>query len=136
MGDLALYNAAFDARLNQLQVTAFMTSYREPGMLDTVFSVGSIVAGGGGFTLKHIDAGTVPQGGTRLKWGDRFENRLRDLPGGQYHQSPHREYRVAPPPGTSNAGKRRIVVDGSSGAVYYTWTHYGDSGAPAFVRIR
>lgn len=50
--------------------------------------------------------------------------------------SPYLEHRVAPPPGTSGAGPLRVVVNQQSGQVYYTWTHYGDAGAPAFVQIR
>ncbi|MCX7748962.1 MAG: ribonuclease [Clostridia bacterium] len=86
-------------------------------------------------TLSHIDAGTRPTGPTRRKWGTNFRNNRGDLPGvpgaGGY-----KEYRVAPAPGTSGAGPRRIVTNTAGDEVYYTWTHYGDSGDPAFVRIR
>jgi hypothetical protein len=34
------------------------------------------------------------------------------------------------------AGPLRVVVDSVSEAIYYTWTHYGQAGDPAFVRIR
>ena len=38
--------------------------------------------------------------------------------------------------GTNNAGPLRLVVNKDTGAMYYTWTHYGDNGLPAFVQIR
>jgi RHS repeat-associated protein len=89
-------------------------------------------------TLNHIDAGTKPVGALAKKWGTTFQNRDGDLPGVRGANSPYREYRVAPPPGTSGAGANRIVVNSQSGEVYYTWTHYGDNGrqTPAFVQIR
>ncbi|MEV0990805.1 polymorphic toxin-type HINT domain-containing protein [Streptomyces sp. NPDC049949] len=86
--------------------------------------------------LAHIDAGTVPSGPTSVKWGTKFNNRDVDLPGGVGEHSPYLEYRVAPPPGTSGAGPLRVVRNQFTGETYYTWTHYGDSGRPAFVRIR
>lgn len=46
------------------------------------------------------------------------------------------EYRVAPPAGSKNAGTRRIVKNVDTGEMFYTWTHYGDAGNPAFLRIR
>ncbi len=87
-------------------------------------------------TLQHIDNGTKPSGPLAKKWGTQFKNRGGDLPGPSGAASPYREYRVAPSPGVSGAGVNRIVVDQQSGAVYYTWTHYGDTGSPAFVQIR
>ncbi|MED4970508.1 pre-toxin TG domain-containing protein [Parageobacillus toebii] len=82
-------------------------------------------------TLKHIDNGTKPKGKLSKKWGTKFSNREGYLPKGNYV-----EYRVEPPPGTNNAGTRRVVRNVDTGEMYYTWTHYGDTGAPAFVRIR
>lgn len=35
-----------------------------------------------------------------------------------------------------SAGTRRIVVDNNSREMYYTWTHYGQVGDPAFLKIR
>lgn len=87
-------------------------------------------------TMKHIDAGTTPTGALATKWGTIFKNWAGDLPGASGPTSPYREYRVAPPAGTTGAGPNRIVVNCQTGEVYYTWTHYGDSGLPAFVRIR
>jgi RHS repeat-associated protein len=88
-------------------------------------------------TLRHIDDGTVPTDPTGVKWGSKFKNWAGDLPGGQGPvDSPYLEYRVAPPPGTGGAGPLRVVVNSQTGEMYYTWTHYGDSGNPAFVRIR
>lgn len=87
-------------------------------------------------TLQHIDAGTNPVGPLKKKWGTKFQNVGGDLPGGQYPASPYREYRVAPAPGTIGPGARRIVADTTTGEIYYTWTHYGDSGFPPFVQVR
>lgn len=87
-------------------------------------------------TMSHIDAGTKPTGSLSKKWGTTFKNWANDLPGKNGADSPYREYRVAPGPGEAGAGTRRIVVNKETGAVYYTWTHYGDTGNPPFVRIR
>ena len=87
-------------------------------------------------TLAHIDAGTEPGGAIAKKWGTQFKNSEGELPGARGAASPYREYRVAPSPGTNGAGLQRIVVNSSTGDVYYSWTHYGDAGAPAFVQIR
>ncbi|WP_326952260.1 RHS repeat-associated core domain-containing protein [Amycolatopsis sp. NBC_01286] len=89
-----------------------------------------------GDTLANIDAGTVPGGATARRWGIQFRNRDGDLPGAQGDASPYREYRVSPPSGVRGAGPLRVVRNSDTGATYYTWTHYGDSGDPAFVRIR
>jgi len=53
-----------------------------------------------------------------------------------YGDSPYLEYRVSPPEGTNGAGVRRIVVNQETVETYYTWTHYGQAGDPAFVQIR
>jgi RHS repeat-associated protein len=86
--------------------------------------------------LKHIDEGTKPTGPLKKKWGTQFKNWKKDLPGKRGKSSSYKEYRVEPPPGTSTAGERRIVVNTETGEAYYTWTHYGDTGLPAFVQIR
>lgn len=87
-------------------------------------------------TIKHIDAGTKPTGSLAKKWGTKFKNWNGDLPGAKGEASPYVEYRVAPTTGNSGAGPLRVVVNQETGAMYYTWTHYGDMGMPAFVRIR
>lgn len=87
-------------------------------------------------TLGYIDSGTTPSGPLASKWGTPFKNWDAPLPGGVGPDSPYLEYRVAPPPGTAGAGPLRVVYNPDSGAMYYTWTHYGDAGDPAFVRIR
>ena len=46
------------------------------------------------------------------------------------------EYDVPPPPGVLDRGPRRVVGDLATGNLYYTNTHYGDSGQPSFWRIR
>ena len=89
-------------------------------------------------TLNHIDAGTQPTNPTmRTHWGVQFENREGYLPGRSRTASPYREYRVAPEPGNTRAGARRLVVDTITGEIFYTWTHYRpQGGASAFVQIR
>ena len=82
-------------------------------------------------TLKYIDSNTKPSGNLAKRWGINFGNYQGYLPNGKY-----KEYRVSPPVGTRNDGPRRIVKNVNTGELYYTWTHYGDAGNPAFVRIR
>jgi hypothetical protein len=87
-------------------------------------------------TLGHIDAGTKPTGALAKKWGTPFKNWGGDLPGMQGAKSPYLEYRVAPSAGSAGAGTNRIVVNSQTVDMYYSWTHYGDTGDPAFVQIR
>jgi hypothetical protein len=87
-------------------------------------------------TMSHLDAGTKPTGALKKKWGTKFKNYNGDLPGKSGVGSPFREYRVAPGLGEAGAGTRRVVVNSETGEVFYTWTHYGDTGNPPFVRIR
>ena len=93
-------------------------------------------------TLAHIDSGTVPTGPTSVKWAKPYKNwdgpsgQGKLLPGPQGASSPYLEYRVAAAPGSSGAGPLRIVRNTQTGATFYTSTHYGESGYPAFVRIR
>ena len=82
-------------------------------------------------TLNHIDVGTKPTGKLGKKWGTTFGNKEAYLPSGSYS-----EYRVSPPQSVTNAGTRRIVVNNNTGEMYYTWTHYGQAGDPAFAKIR
>jgi guanyl-specific ribonuclease Sa len=74
--------------------------------------------------------------GVATKWGTQFKNWAGYLPGAKGQASPYLEYRVAPVPGTSGAGPLRVVTNPQTGEMFYTWTHYGDTGAPAFVQIR
>ena len=87
-------------------------------------------------TVQHIDSGTVPTDATAKNWGIKFQNKEGNLPGDSYANSPYREYRAAPPPGTKGAGTLRVVTNSQTGEMYYTWSHYGQVGPPAFVRIR
>lgn len=87
-------------------------------------------------TLSHIEAGTTPTGSLATKWGTQFKNWAGDLPGARGAASPYLEYRVAPVPGTIGAGPLRVVINSQTGETYYMWTHYGDTGAPAFVQIQ
>ena len=82
-------------------------------------------------TLELIDSKKKPPRKLRKNWGVKFRNNEGYLPKGSYS-----EYRVAPPPGTKNAGPRRIVVNRKLEKCIILGTHYGDGGRPAFVRIR
>ena len=87
-------------------------------------------------TIRSIESGTKPSGGLGKKWGTKFKNYNGDLPGKQGVESPYKEYRVAPQPGQAAPGPNRVVVNTETGEMYYSWTHYGDTGHPAFVKIR
>ena len=63
--------------------------------------------------------------------GASFGNKDGDLPSGTYQ-----EYYVEKDPASTTYHGDRRLVKSSKGKVYYTWTHYGDNGKPAFVRIR
>jgi guanyl-specific ribonuclease Sa len=87
-------------------------------------------------TIGLVERGQVPTDPVMAKrWGATYENRNNELPGGQYQNSPFQEYRVMVA-GANKAGPLRLVINNDTGAMYYTWTHYGDAGAPAFVQIR
>ena len=51
------------------------------------------------------------------------------------HPSKNSESRLPLEQG-GGVGSRKVVVNSNAGEVFYTWTRYGDSGSPAFVRIR
>jgi guanyl-specific ribonuclease Sa len=93
-------------------------------------------------TIRHIDRGTVAPGVRTKKWGTQWKNypkkgqNVPRLPGPRGNKSPYYEYDVLPARGIKKPGPRRIVRNEDTGATYYTWTHYGDEGDPAFVRIR
>lgn len=84
--------------------------------------------------LAAYDAGkqptlTHPNG---MKWGLPFGNKQGKLPAGTY-----REYYVQKANNSSTYhGNRRLVIDVNTKRVYYTSTHYGDNGSPAFVLLR
>ena len=84
--------------------------------------------------LDGLDTNTAPTltHPNGAKWGASFGNKDGDLPSGTY-----KEYYVERAPGAAGGyhGSRRLVKS-SKGNVYFTWTHYGDNGKPAFVRIR
>jgi hypothetical protein len=85
-------------------------------------------------TINNIDSNTIPNNKLSKKWGSTFGNYNNDLPV-ETHGT-YKEYRVQPEAGASGAGSRRVVVNTRTKDVYYTWTHYGDNGDPAFVQIR
>lgn len=69
--------------------------------------------------------------------GTYHGNNSGDLPG-VARAGGYTEYDVRPPPGTRDAGRRRLVVSNAKKFVYYTWNHYGNDGTslPAFKRIQ
>ena len=69
------------------------------------------------------------------KWGDYHGNEEGNLPG-VAGRGGYKEYYVRPGPLEGGWGGRRLVVHNATKRVYYTWTHYGEQGKPAFVRIR
>jgi len=88
-----------------------------------------------------------PPGKQGDQWGVTFNNQGRPPPGSPPGTAKipdlplrppgtYKEYRVKPQAGDNTAGGRRIVVDTSTGDMYYSRTHYGDQGNPAFVQIR
>jgi hypothetical protein len=88
--------------------------------------------------LNAYDGGTVPvlTHPNGMKWGDAYGNRDGSLPG-KRGAGGYREYYVQKRTGDPTYhGSRRLVRHSTSGRFYYTKTHYGDNGKPAFRRIR
>jgi len=85
-----------------------------------------------GQAIRRITGREAPPTGRLARhWGAVFRNASEDLPQellGYYH-----EYMVLLPNAASR-GVLRLVI-GARGEVYYSWTHYGDKGSPAFVRL-
>lgn len=63
--------------------------------------------------------------------GSVFENREGRLP----KDGAYREYDIHPARQGVNRGPERVVIDTRSGRGWYTGTHYGDAGEPAFIEI-
>ncbi len=85
--------------------------------------------------LSVIDStGKAPSG---HKGGQPFQNREGHLPAkdGSGNTITYQEWDVKPYTPGVNRGSERLVT-GSDGSAYYTNTHYGDNGPPAFQRIR
>jgi hypothetical protein len=88
--------------------------------------------------LNAYDGGTVPvlTHSNGMKWGETYNNRDGTLPG-KRGAGGYREYYVQKRTGDPTYhGSRRLVRHNTSGRFYYTNTHYGDNGQPAFRRIR
>ena len=81
-------------------------------------------------TLNNIKDGRA-QGKNYQNRPTPNQDKLLGEPGDTYT-----EYDVDPPPGSKTRGPRRIVRNNQSGKEYYTNTHYGDSGAPSFYRLK
>ena len=68
-------------------------------------------------------------------WGEshgNYQGRLPGIRGG----GGYKEYYVEPGPGQTPPGPRRLVKKESSGRLFYSNTHYGDSGNPAYYALR
>lgn len=88
-------------------------------------------------TLDAIKNGTVPvlTHNNGKRWAFPHQNRDGDLPG-RRGSGGYLEYYVEKDPASATYhGNRRIVVHQATSRTYYTWTHYGESGSPAFVLI-
>lgn len=84
--------------------------------------------------LKAYDGGTQPKltHPNSMKWGVYWGNNEDRLPKGNY-----KEYYVEKDPKSKTYhGDRRLVIDEAAQRVYYSATHYGDNGTPAFVQLR
>ena len=79
-------------------------------------------------TLKAIDDSRKWKGAG--KWAEYYGNGGGDLPAGSYL-----EYYVRAPSKNDGNGLRRVVVD-EDGRRWYSWTHYGEKGKPAFVLLK
>lgn len=91
-------------------------------------------------TISHILNKTVPSWlpQNRLKkWGSEFKNSDGNLPKTTINGTKisYAEYDIQNTRTNNGAGIDRIVV-GSDGRMYYTGTHYGDTGGKPFVRIK
>jgi hypothetical protein len=67
---------------------------------------------------------------------DDHANREGNLPGLRNVAGQYNEYLVERATGTTYPGARRLVRGIANDFVYYTWTHYGEQGSPAFVRVK
>ena len=92
--------------------------------------------------LDHISTGRTPawlHPNANGVFGRRFRNfptANGDFLPGTPGAGGYVEYDVPPPPGVLDRGPRRVVEDLATRNLYYTSTHYGDSGWPSFWRIR
>ena len=88
-------------------------------------------------TLDAIDKGTVPvlTHNNGKRWAFPHQNRDGDLPGAR-GSGGYLEYYVEKDPASPTYhGSRRVVVHQTTKRRYYSWTHYGENGNPAFVLI-
>ena len=89
-------------------------------------------------TIGVIDGGPaiILSHNSGAKFNHPFGNRDGDLPGGRRSGGYTEFYVEKDPNDATYHGSRRLVKHTASGRLYYTSTHYGDNGSPAFVRIR
>lgn len=84
-------------------------------------------------TLEYIEARADRHPNRTTNWGVKFENRKGNLPLAE--DGAYLEFFVNPTPGVKGVGERRIMINRFMREVYYTSTHYGDTGSPAFVKL-
>lgn len=109
------------------------------GQNDTVIGTMSKTAIAGDGLAHEQDAVTDALAVIGTHTGNVCENR-----GGHDNDAGHLPYDVRVgdyvewgirPPTNHWPGGRRLVQDTTYGHIYYTWTHYGQNGAPAFVLL-
>ncbi|MEO5723206.1 MAG: hypothetical protein ABIQ39_15695 [Ilumatobacteraceae bacterium] len=68
------------------------------------------------------------------EWGSHHGNFKSYLP--VAHSDEYSEYYLRKPASAATKwGSRRLVANADRSRVYYSWTHYGDNGKPAFVML-
>ena len=67
--------------------------------------------------------------------GDVFRNEGHIVDDNYTTKTDLRECDISYPDDPSNRGLKRLVYSADCTEIFYTWTHYGDRGEPAFVRI-
>jgi hypothetical protein len=79
----------------------------------------------------------VPNAVKKFKWGEIHINRDGDLPG-KKGAGGYKEYYVRKGDGTDGGEhpQRRIIIRDSDSKKFYTNTHYGRDGAPAFYELK
>ena len=91
-----------------------------------------------------LDIGLAAFHGTDTSWKTEIESQggVWDAHHGNYKRSPlplddkYREYYLRKPASaTTQWGGRRLVVNEDETRIYYSWTHYGEHGSPAFVLL-
>ena len=85
-------------------------------------------------TITHLEGNGFTKAPEGYRGGREFENRplngIKQLP--VKDEGYYREWDTKP--NSANRGTERLVT-GQEGEIYYTNTHYGQSGAPSFLKV-